>query len=971
MRPDNILASFKIELGVLKSQQDIDDAISQIDRVSEAIAGLNTAAAGAGVGMGRVGGDIDVLNASMSELLRTTDGLSIAHDRYSDIIDQLISGQLKYSKLSKEHRDNIDKMISRVSEISGEYGILDNTLKKVVDDMEKVENIANADAKIFEENADAVGLAKKGIEFLGANAADTAGMMEFLGGSAAEAGIALGPIGVIAMIVGGALISALSAGIEMVIQNFEEFKTTNYRAIGSMQQLRAATFEAVGQFGALAEEAVDTIKSILYAGIVIKDLAKQMGNLEGGVMADRRAFNALIETNYKFAKASGMSNASIAMMQRRMIVGNVALNAQKALFGNLTKYMRAYGVEGSDLEEIMSNVNEITVRLNSSVSGASYGNLTREFVTAAAAAKNLGISVSKTAGFISELIERPLDHIVMLGNAAFGSVEDITAAARAKAMEVLPMMENIAKTNRWLLPTYEEMYGPLDVLRAMAEAQQMMDRAAAGDKTAQMWLKQKEAAEELDKAWEEATNTFTEEMKKLRGPFTELLVTITGPLVDALTDIIHWMSKWAKIISDVIKWFRGLDDTTVVVLKSIVGALIKTTSFIMGPFGTALNMVYDMFVALNLVADDHSEASKKMNDNIARTADEMESVVNNGNSATSSIQGMRAAAADLSRTTDALASSNNGLAVTLAATSNNVGASTSHVDKMTEASSKLDIVLKMILGTAKLLIKPFTALGDQMAKIYEKMPKFNVLESIMNKFNYGTTDEDSIAKIEAMEKRYDYARRAMKESWRSEEEISMLRKSFVKLGEAIEEAKSKQFGSSWFYIKEGVTAALPHLQKLGNTFDNVGEKLELAKSMSTDALASVEVSPKANIIPKINMLPNTELMDYAKFSEVMSSVMRNNVIRIDSDNNIKATTTSGNASDPVARYIPQPTNEEKNRSKALVESVTQISNKLTKISENNGDDEIKRLLRDIHSAIVSSKDNNGDNSFGSRSFRWS
>lgn len=516
---------------------------------------------------------------------------------YGTFLDQLSEGSINFEQMSKSQVDGVEKLINglREANIVGMdlNGTNDKSLKTSMDmykayvklnDIHDINNkrvdTAGRVAKAFgiNINENILGAAKKLINGMpgASKIIDQLGLssnatMKSLGGMAdkglgnlAKGGLlATGPL--LAVIAAAALLYAAFKLLEsaydrlykagqLVIKNWEEYRMTNYRAIGSIVDLTKSTFDLVGAFGVSDEAAVKIIKSMGHAGFTLQSFGKNAAQSKEMLMQHTKV-------NLKFSEATGVSAESTARFMKVLSVingtGAGGLKQTNALLGSITTSMKLYGLEAKDVEEVIGYMTTNAIRMNEIFGSQAVPKMSQYLIDLAARAKSVGVAFGGIQSKINEIVENPIDNILLLGSSAFKSVEARMEALRNKSVSIYAQMkEKAARGDVFGVSILEGIYKiKMEQVKVIAEEKEAWDKL--GEEGQKIKLKQMADQEAVDKAWSESMNTITQAWNRAMGPITKFETEIAMPIVQAL----QWVVEgFAVVMEEMAKGWDMADE---------------------------------------------------------------------------------------------------------------------------------------------------------------------------------------------------------------------------------------------------------------------------------------------------------------------------------------------------------------------------------------------------------------------------
>lgn len=460
----------------------------------------------------------------------------------NDVNDQRIRDSMdlhkQYTKLN-DVTDINNKRIENASKLLKFFGI--NVNENVVSGMKKVANGMPGTTKLI----DSLGLGSNKTMKSLAGFADKGLMGVSTGGLICTAALITLAVAAVALIVVWKL---LSAGWSIVVKNAEEYRMANYRAIGSINDLVSSTFDLVGAYGLSAEASVQIIKSMGHAGFTLKSFS---GNIDNS----KKLLMDHIKVNTKFSQATGVSAESTAKFMKVLSVINgtssSGLRKTDILLGSITTSMRLYGLEAKDVEGIIGYMTNNAIRMNEIFGSRAVPKMSQYLIDLAARAKSVGVSFDGIQSKMGEIIENPIDNILLLGKSAFRGIEERMEALMEKSVSVYARMKAAASgpNGPFAVSILEGIYKiKMEQLKVIADEKEAWDKLSLKERAIKrQQIKDQEA---VTKAWEESMGTFNKSWDRMVGPITKFSSDIAMPIVKVVTWLINIINDGAALIAD-------------------------------------------------------------------------------------------------------------------------------------------------------------------------------------------------------------------------------------------------------------------------------------------------------------------------------------------------------------------------------------------------------------------------------------
>lgn len=384
----------------------------------------------------------------------------------------------------------------------------------------------------------------------------------------------------------GALVTALAAAVlgfkfliravKISIEDMEALRLVNYRALGSIKELREASYEAGIATGLSTEQTIEAIKAISHAGITSDELTRSFGN-------NKEALKTLIMSQGNFSRITGVSAESIAVLNKRLIVSGVSGEKMQHITDKMTLSMAAFGITGKDAEQVIGTINTGLMEMSGIFNEAQIDNYVDSMLGLAAAAKRAGVEMSVVKEIDNDLrgLKGAATTLAILG----GHFDELRKTGTLSVEQLADGMENFLKGKEDVEPAI--LRNMIDGLGVSANMQAMlMDEIDMRKDLRAYLVKQGWSEEALNKEYkrrleliktnrqqeqdaEKARQDAIKEFNKSTSTITQTFQTVFSTAQQ------HAMKALAPLIEDVSKWLAENKDELITVVKGAIDIAVK------------------------------------------------------------------------------------------------------------------------------------------------------------------------------------------------------------------------------------------------------------------------------------------------------------------------------------------------------------------------------------------------------------
>lgn len=490
----------------------------------------------------------DIGNKSLDTFRETTKKLGLDIDQF--LLNKLFGGELKIDPKFSDILGKLSKAGGSKSitpNLGSEFDKFSQPLDLVPDikAAKSLDAVAKSGLKVSEASAAAatgVKTASAATTALGASAAPAgpalagaAGGMQSLGGAAVLAHpIVLAVAATVAVMAGGIL--ALTKGLMANNNTMMKFRTTGYRASGSIRALTDNVFDLSIQLGVNQEEAAASVDALARANVTVVGIGKSLKDATGRTLTNTEAMLSLTKTNAMFAKATGASATATAKFQKAMTVLNTDISKQEAMLGRLTEASKKYGLSGEQLDSVMSALAKESTTLKTIWGEDSYDKVAEQFIALSGAANTLGVDVGDLGSKILHSDES-LTKLLALGGRGdvlfSGDPAAVMEAAAESAENYLKILNEMPE-GRMRTNFLSSLGVSADELQVLAEANKLLHSNTTEQRN--KIAADKAAAQALQESYGESLKTITESLQRIAAPIMALINKAVGPLADMMVE---------------------------------------------------------------------------------------------------------------------------------------------------------------------------------------------------------------------------------------------------------------------------------------------------------------------------------------------------------------------------------------------------------------------------------------------------
>ena len=362
-------------------------------------------------------------------------------------------------------------------------------------------------------------------------------------------------------------IKMLTEGMKDAIEYEEEFRTTGFRAAGSIHELVNASMDLSMQTGLNSKEMIKLNRTMLEAGITASTLSGGVVDANGSIVTGTKALNALSIGVAKYTTATGASIKTAAVFTKHMMRMGANIGQNEQVLGQFTMAARKFGLTGGDLDLVMGQLNKdmFTLQKTFHMGPADIANYARELGALSGIAKHLGANMSVVTEImrdISGLTKRAMTL------AAFGGGMDKmfkgTAVEKMRAMAagaedltaMLNSMDDVARAH-----TLRQLGMTEEYLAVLVKRGQMTDEEL------KKLAKMENATKALDNSFKESTKTMKKLFERVLTPILALFTKLASPIIKMIEGAMASLQEGGGALGE----FGGLFENFGGLIKDIFG----------------------------------------------------------------------------------------------------------------------------------------------------------------------------------------------------------------------------------------------------------------------------------------------------------------------------------------------------------------------------------------------------------------
>jgi phage-related protein len=449
----------------------------------------------------------------------------------------------------------------------------------------------------------------------------------------------LGPVGIIVaaalvVVAAGLLAVAVAArfmirGFKIAIKDMETLRHVNYRALGSIHELTAASYDVGMATGLSTAQTMESIKAMSKAGITADELSSRFGD-SGKAMRDLAIMQG------QFTRMTDVSADTVAKLQKRLMAGGSSMAQMQRTLDRTSMTMRKFGITGKDADALMGTLTKSLMNMSAIYKGKELDAYVDAMTGLAAAAKRAGVSMAVVAQIDKDLrqlkggattlmvLGGALDQLMTKGAAA-GSMDNLVSGYE-KALQItkaLPKgVQDVALAN---MGVSDEMRAMLDTekkrrdeLKKNFMLQGMTSREARRAMKEQLKLEADQKALRLkaDEDYRNSISTLTQQMQQMFAPIQAKAAKAMMPLIEGITAFIGRVGPiFIEVIGSAMDWLMALGQRVammfmwVVPVIELVGSVLGWVVSLLFKLGTiaqkaitlTLWPLYALYVALKTI----------------------------------------------------------------------------------------------------------------------------------------------------------------------------------------------------------------------------------------------------------------------------------------------------------------------------------------------------------------------------------
>jgi hypothetical protein len=378
----------------------------------------------------------------------------------------------------------------------------------------------------------------------------------------------------------GALAAALAfigIGFKDVMEMQDTYAKVTFTAIGGQTALIASTNRLRATTGASSKEAIKALTALA----------------EVGFRAEHN-ISALADANYKFSKATGVSESITAQFQRQIVAMGGSANMAKNSLAAMSAIIRNSGLTAKEAESLMSGFSKTMLRM------ALFGKTKEDFAATttelgklSGAFKMAGGSAESVNQQFGKMLEDPLEMAIALGKLDIEMDENASMHEKMQAYmkgTSAILAETAGMTDIERQKTLEARGVNLDYAASFVLLEQELLKTG---KTQEQYLKGVAAAPDINKDWQTATSTLTEQLKQILTPIMNIASTIGSVLVPAATKLASVVSYLTTTFG---KWWSDLQTNSPILANIISAVAVGAIGFL--AFGAVASKLIGMFSPL-------------------------------------------------------------------------------------------------------------------------------------------------------------------------------------------------------------------------------------------------------------------------------------------------------------------------------------------------------------------------------------
>jgi len=374
----------------------------------------------------------------------------------------------------------------------------------------------------------------------------------------------LGPvIGIIRSAVGqfgilAGVLAYLGQGFKLIINLQNEYSRVNYQAIGGVERLTSVSLDLRRSLGATYEEGTKTLNALADAGFQLHH------NLD-----------ELASANYKFSKATGVSQATTGIFQRRIVQLTSDEKQATLALAKMSAVIRDSGLSAQQAESMLRELSETVLDLSLMFDAAQVERYVEAMSHLSGAAQRAGVNADVLRTQFAKMSEDVLDNAVSWAYAGVNigeALTDVGSATEKAIINLGPKFAEMQKKTGGISPILVKAMG-YNVKFAASLAAMYKESERLGKSWPEFLKEQKEVAN-LNEDFEKSISTLTEQLKRVFLPLLTQAAEALKLMVPALTEIVKWFAYLIGKVSEFVAWIQKIPVLGSLFNATFVGVLV-------------------------------------------------------------------------------------------------------------------------------------------------------------------------------------------------------------------------------------------------------------------------------------------------------------------------------------------------------------------------------------------------------------
>jgi len=549
--------------GLVEATKQTDNLTKSVSTLEEAFSALKEDTSDQRRDLEGIRKEMGKYDLAIESLIETENAIAQTMRTSQGQYDTQLASIQKLRLIRSSIQKQIDDLVLGEKALNAEQNTALEALKERLKELDELDKRTDEELKAQEQKLKLTKQVTSAQQFL--SKALTSGQKEF--GAITE--------GVNKFVTSGNVLHALLPVLEIAFLDLvaaqDAYAKANFRAAGSVNELMNINTDLQGSLALTSGDAAKVAKAAADAGI-----------------RSEEEFGKAARSISQFATVTGASTDAVADFSKKALIafkttGDFAQANEdlRQVLGGMVNAMKAGGLSSADMNKVLTQTSKKLLVVRGAFGAAAAADYAAAMSSAAATAKALGLEADDLTKILQDLTDPvgALNSDFMLLFARSGQLQGVLSGSTSPAEAYAASMGQLSQDIEDVVKSTDNAFAQQIKLSAMTGmSEQQAARMIASFKeqggSADAWLaKQKEMEKaakkkaDLDKQWQEATDTLKMALMKALMPLIALIEKGMVPLIEALT----WVASSTQYVIDA---FNSMDAGT----KAMIGTVGKVAA---------------------------------------------------------------------------------------------------------------------------------------------------------------------------------------------------------------------------------------------------------------------------------------------------------------------------------------------------------------------------------------------------------